>query len=76
MRSWDCEVEEAVSGLIDQAFHKVGEHDQVPSCHTPAREGGFAAVPGGLHMATSTLSLRQSPWDVIHSSRAPRTLFL
>lgn len=39
VRSWDCEVEEAVSELRDQAFHKVGKHDQVPSCHMQAREG-------------------------------------
>lgn len=39
VRSWDCKVEEAVSELIDQAFPKVGEHDQVPSWHTQAREG-------------------------------------
>lgn len=39
VRSWDCKVEEAVSELIDQAFHKAGEHNQVPSSHTQAREG-------------------------------------
>lgn len=43
-----------------------------------SRQGraGFAAVLGGLLVATSTLSPRQSPWDGIYSSRGLRTLLL